>query len=184
MLKELKELLKDFISRLTWVDCIAFMALLRGCYVGYRSGLFPELLRIAAYLITVLVTFGFQEPVAQFITLKTFLNFTTAKAVSFFLLLVGVFTVTKLLIMLLLKLLKLGEGGFFYRLLGLLVGACRWMVLLSLIFMAIEYAPLTPLKTDIESRSLVGAKVSGIAPMLFDFVSNLSPQLVGPKKES
>ena len=169
--------MKEFVSRLTWVDYVAVIAVLRGCYVGYKSGLFPELLRIAAYLITVIVTFQFQEPVTQFLTLKTVLNYTTARAISFFLLVVGVFSLTKLLIMLLLKLLKVGEGGFFYRLLGSVVGACRWVILLSLIFMLIGFSPLVPLKTDIEKRSYVGQKVASIAPLLFDFLSKVSPQL-------
>ncbi len=175
--------MKEFISRLTWVDYVAALAVLRGCYVGYRSGFFPELLRIAAYLVTVVVTFHFNESFAQFLTLKTFLNYATAKTLSFGGLLLVVFFLTKLLIMLLLRLLKLGEGGFFYRLLGVGVGACRWVLLLSLLFMAIEYSPLGTLKTDIQDRSLTGAKIARIAPMIFDFLSNLSPRLGTEEKE-
>ena len=174
----------ETISRLTWVDYVALIAVLRGLWVGYKSGLFPELLRIAAYLVTVIVTFRFHEPVAQYLTLKTFLNLTTATAVSFFLLLVSVFIVTKLLTMLFLKLLKVGEGGFFYRLLGAVLGVCRWIILLSLIFMAIDYSPLSPLKTDIHNRSVTGPKVALIAPTLFDFLSKLSPQLASGDKAS
>ena len=176
--------MKEFFLRLTWVDYVAVIAVLRGCYVGYRSGFFPELLRIAAYLITLVVTFLLHEPLTQFLTLKTVLNYTTARALSFFTLLVVVFCLTKLLIMLLLKLLKVGEGGFFYRLVGLLIGACRWVILLSLLFMLIDYSPLMPLKTDIQSRSFVGPKVSRIAPSLFEFLSKISPQLADSHKTS
>ena len=169
--------MKEFFLKLTWVDYIALIAVLRGCYVGYRSGFFPELLRIAAYLFTVIMTLQFHEPFTQFLTLKTFLNYTTASALAFFSLLVGVFFLTKLLIMLLLRLLKVGEGGFIYRLTGMVIGACRWMILLSLIFMLINLSPLTVLKTDIQDRSYVGPKIQRVAPLLFDFLSNLSPQL-------
>ncbi|MBI3252337.1 MAG: CvpA family protein [Candidatus Omnitrophica bacterium] len=149
--------------------------------MGYRSGFFPELLRIFSYLVTVIVTFHFHESLAQFLTLKTFLNETTAEAAAFGGLLIAVFLVTKLLTMLVLKLLKVGEGGFFYRILGAAVGACRWVVLLSLIFMWIGYLPMASLKSDIHERSLTGQKVSQIAPLLFDFLSKLSPQLSVPK---
>ncbi len=169
--------MKEFIYRLTWVDYVALVAVLRGCYVGYKSGFFPELLRIAAYLLTIAVAFYFLEPLAQFLTVKTFLNFTTAKAISLFILLVGVFSLTKLLIMLFLKVLKAGEGGVFYRILGLLLGACRWVILLSFIFMLIDHSPLNNLRDDIQNRSWAGPEISRIAPMTLDFLSNALPNL-------
>lgn len=175
--------MKEFISRLTWVDYLALIGVLRGCYVGYKSGFFPELLRIAGYLVTVIVTFHFHETLAQLLTLKTFLNSATASMVSFFLLLTGVFLAAKLVTTIFLKLLKVGKGSFFYRLTGLALGICRWVILLSLVFMLIDYSPLTPLKSDIHNRSYVGPKISVIAPTLFDFLSNLSPQLAVPKKD-
>jgi membrane protein required for colicin V production len=174
--------LKEFISRLTWVDYIVLIAVLRGCYTGYKSGLFPELLRIAAYLVTVVVTLQFYEPLAQFLTVRTFLNFGTASTISFFTLLAGVFFATKLLMMLVLKLLKVGEGGLLNRLVGTLLGAARWILLLSLAFMLVEYSPLTVLRTDIQNRSAVGPKISLVAPTIFEFLSALHPQLALPKK--
>lgn len=173
--------MKEFIQRLTWVDYLAIIAVLRGCYVGYKSGLFPELLRIASYLLSVIAAFRFWEPVAQFLTLNTFLNATTASAVAFFGLLSLVFLLTKLVSLLLLKMLKVGEGGFFLRVIGMLFGAGRWILLLSLSFMLISNSPLMALRADIERRSLIGSEISRVAPMLFDFLSNLSPQLGLPK---
>lgn len=176
--------MKEFISRLTWVDYLALIAILRGCYVGYRSGFFPELLRIAAYLVTVIVTLRFHEALAQQLTLKTFMNDATAGIVSFLLILVVVFLITKLMTVLFLRMLKLGEGSFIYRLMGMALGACRWIILLNLGFMLIDASPLTPLKTDIHQRSVVGQKISIIAPTLFDFLSAISPQLGVPVKGS
>jgi len=172
---------KELVSRLTWVDYLAFVAVLRGCYVGYRSGLFPEVLRIIAYVVTVVVTFRFHEEFAQLLTLKTFLNQTTSDALSFFLLIVGVFGLTKLVTLLFLKLLKVGDGNFFYRTTGMILGACRWVILLSLIFMLMDYLPLDTLRKDIRERSVTGPKIAAIAPVLFDFLSTLSPQLAVPK---
>lgn len=156
---------------------MVILAALRGCYVGYKSGLFPEVLRIAGYLVTVVVTFHFHEMLAQWLTLKTFLNQTTATALAFFALLTGVFIITKLVTALLLKLLKVGEGGFFYRVSGLAVGAGRWVILMSLLFMLVDYSPMAMLKKDIRSHSVLGPRVAQIAPALFGFLSSLSPQL-------
>ena len=175
--------MSEFISSLTWVDYVTLAAAIWGAVVGYKGGLFPELLRVAVYLVTVIVTFKFHEPLTQVLTLKTFLNHTTAGVLAFFALLAGTFVLLKILTILLLKILKVGEGGFFYRAVGALIGSCRWVILLSLIFMLIDHSPLVPLKSDIHERSVAGPRVMKIAPMLFDFLSKLSPQFaVKPKK--
>lgn len=173
--------MKELISKLTWVDYLALIAVLRGLFVGYRSGLFPELLRSAAYVVTILVTFRFQNELAQVLTLKTFLNQTTSDALSFTLLLTGVFILTKVVTWLILRLLKVGDGNFFYRAAGMMLGACRWVILLSLVFMLMERLPLESLSKDISERSVSGSKISKIAPLIFDFLSTFSPQLAVPK---
>ncbi len=174
--------MKEFISRLTWVDYIAFVVCVRGIYVGYKSGFFPELLRIASYIITAVAAFRFFGLVAEWMTLKTFLNIATASAIAFALILVAVFFLTLLVRKLLLKMLKVGQGGFFARLVGSLLGACRWVILLSLFFMLIDRLPLSQLREDIHKRSLTGPALSQVAPTLFDFVSTLSPDLAVSKK--
>lgn len=174
--------MSEFFSRLVWVDYLVVIAALWGAYVGFKSGFFPELLRIAAYLVTVIVTFHYYEALAQVITIKTFLNLSTATAVAFFALLVGVFTLSRIVTMIFLKLLKVGSGGFLYKLTGMMIGICRWVILLSLAFMLIDFLPLGPLKTDIHERSVTGPEVSKIAPMLFGFLSNISPQLAVQKR--
>lgn len=173
---------KEFVMRLTWVDYIALIALLRGFYIGYRGGIFPEILRLASYVVTILVTFAYYEPVAQLVTLKSFFNAATATAVSVAALLAIGFLVTKLLSMVLLKMLKVGEGGVLMRLLGMVLGGARWMILLSFLFMVVDRSPLTQLKKDIHNRSVVGEQISKAGPMIFDFMSNLSPQLGLPEK--
>jgi len=169
--------------RLTWVDYVVFFALLRGFYVGYREGIFPELLRIASYMITVLVAFYFYDQVAQQLTLRTFLNNTTATAVAFVALIVAGFFVTLLIRMLLLKLLKVGEGGFFLRFIGLLLGGLRWLILLSFVFMLVDRSPLSQLKKDVHARSVVGEQVSQLGPVIFDFMAHVSPQLGLPDRK-
>ena len=159
------------------MDYIAAIAVLRGFYVGYRGGIFPELLRIASYLLSVLVAFYFYEPLGQQVTMRTFLNSTTSAAVAFLALLVAGFLLTKLVRMILMKLLKVGEGGFVLRLAGLLLGGLRWVILLSFVFMLIDHSPLEQLKKDIHVRSVVGGPVSQVGPLLFDFMAQLSPQL-------
>jgi uncharacterized membrane protein required for colicin V production len=174
--------LKEFISRLTWVDYIAFVVCIRGIYVGYKSGFFPELLRIASYIVTVIVAFRFHELLGQWLALKTLLNVTMASMAAFVLILVVTFFLTLLIRKLLLKMLKVGQGGFFARLVGALLGACRWVLLLSLFFMLVDCLPLLQLREDIHKRSLTGPVLSQVAPTMFDFLSSVSPDLALSKK--
>ena len=158
------------------------LVVVRGLYVGFRSGFFSELLRVVSYGLALVAAFHFGGELAEFLTLKTFLNQATASAAAFAAIFAGVFLAAKLLTAIVLKLIKQGEGGFLSRLAGSAVGVCRWLVLLSLIFMLIDYVQLAPLKSDVQDKSVSGPYVARIAPMLFDFLSSLSPQLSGVRQ--
>ena len=175
--------MKDILMRLTWVDYIVALGVLRGFYIGYKGGIFPEVLRIASYIVTALLAFYFYEPLGQHITVTSFFNHSTASALAFVLLLLAGFLVTKVLRILLLKTLKVGQGGLVMRLVGLVFGGLRWLLLLSFIFMLIDYSPLAQLKKDIHTRSVVGKWVSQAGPVIFEYLSHLSPQLGLPDKK-
>ena len=168
--------MKEFISSLTWVDYVTLLAFLRGAYVGYRWGFFPELLRIVNYLACLLAALFFYEPLGQVLTLKTFLNVTMANAISYAGILVGVFIVGLILRLLILRVSKAGEGGFASRLAGMIAGAGRWLLLLSFLFFLIDHSPLERLKSDIHTRSYAGEAISTAAPVLYDYLSKISAQ--------
>lgn len=168
--------LSEFVSKLTWVEYVALIALLRGCWVGSRSGAFLELLRIASYIVTVVVTFQFRGWIAEFLTVNTFMNHATANVVAIVFLFVGVLLFTKLITMLFVKVLKVSESGALNRIIGMFLGASRWLIILSIAFMVVEYLPMEALKNDIKRQSMFGPKIAEIAPTLFDFIKNLSPQ--------
>jgi len=168
--------LKELLSKLTWVDYIALVALLRGLYVGYKTGFFQELLKIVAYVLTMVLTLHFYDLAAQQLTLHSSLNDSTAHIVAFAGLLVGVYVVLKLLRMMLAKMLKTGEGPV-QKIFGALFGGTRLLVLLSFFFMLVDSTPLKELKTDVHTRSLTGPTISQAAPMLYEFLSGISPEL-------
>lgn len=171
------------VLKLTWVDYLAVIAVLRGCYVGFKSGFFPEILRLASYVITAVVTFRFKDIVAEYFTLHTFLNSATADIVALALLIVITLGLTKLIQIMLLKMLKVGDGGVFNKVGGTLLGAGRWILLLSFLFMMIARSPLETLKADIGSRSVTGSQISMVAQQLFDFLATVAPQLGMEKPE-
>ena len=169
--------LKELISKLTWVDYIALVALLRGLYVGYKSGFFHELLRLAGYVVAIVVTILFYEPVAQLLTLHTFLNLASARAIAFFALLTVVYIVVKIIRAIIVKLLKVGNSGALNRILGMAIGGARLLLLLSFFFVLVDKAPLKQLQEDVHQRSLTGSTIAMAAPMTLEFMAHLSPQL-------
>ncbi len=176
--------MKELISRLNWVDYLALIAVLRGLYVGCKSGVFHELLRVAAYLVTIAATFYLFEPLAQYLTLHTFLNIVSARVISFAGALLLVYLLTKVFRAILVKLLKVGEGGFFNRVIGAAIGGMRLLLLLSFFFMGVDHSPLSQLKADIHTRSLTGSKIVEVAPTLVEFMAHLSPNLAVPKLDA
>ncbi|MCG3176306.1 MAG: hypothetical protein MOGMAGMI_01254 [Candidatus Omnitrophica bacterium] len=170
--------MKDFFSRLTVVDYLLFAAIARGVYVGYRSGLIQELMRVLTYLAAAVVALRFNAEVAQYITMNSFLNLPSAKIVAAAALVGGGFLVARLVSIGILRMMKAGEGGPAVRTAGALIGACRWVLLVSIAFMLVERSPLTPLKTDISNRSLTGPYVSQVAPTVYEYLSTVTPQAV------
>lgn len=171
------ELIKEYASKLTWVDCIVVVAVLRGCYVGYRSGFFPELLRVISYIATAIAAFYFKKPVADYLVLNTFLNQTVAEPVALVALFLAVYIVAKICMWSILTTLKVSDGNFISKLIGTILGVTRWLIILSLVFALVDKVPVGSLKDDIYKNSLTGKGVIKIAPTIFDFLSHLSPQL-------
>lgn len=176
--------MKDLFSKLTWADYVALMAVLRGLYVGYKSGFFQELLRVAGYVVTLIVTLLFHRLLAATLTLNTFLNESSATVVAFVAMLIAVYIGVKILRVIITKALKVGEGGAPQKIAGAFVGALRLLVLLSFFFMLVDKTPLKELKTDVHERSLTGPYISQAAPMMFDFFSQISPDLGMSSKEA
>lgn len=169
--------MKDFFARLSWADYIAAGFFARGLYVGYKSGIFAELLRSIAHLGTVVAALYFQDVAAQYLTLNTFMNEGTARIAGFTVCFVALFFGTMILRKAIIKILKVGEGDGLQRILGALLAGTRWIVLLSLLFMAVSHSPLKQLHTDVQDRSLTGAAISRVAPALFGFTGQLTAQL-------
>lgn len=172
--------MKDFFSRLSWADYILAACVLRGLFVGYKSGIFAELLRSLAHLSSVIAALIFRDTAAQYLTLNTFMNESTARLTGFAVCFTASFFATLFLRKAIIKILKVGEGDGLQKILGASLGAARWVVLLSLVFMAVQHSPLKQLQTDIQQRSLTGAAVSQVAPALFGFTGQLTAQWSGP----
>ncbi len=166
--------MKDFFSSLTWVDWLALAALAWGIFIGARSGIFRELLRFAAYVLTLLGSFFLYDPLGQYLTLHTFLNEGSAKALAFAATLILLFIVGKLVQILVVKMLKVSEKGAANRIGGAVFGAARMLVLLSFVFLMVDHSPFSQLKKDMHTRSLTGPYLTPVAPTVVEFVSQLS----------
>ena len=113
----------EFIRALNWVDYVILFGLIRGAFVGYRDGIFRELLRIFLYLVTLAIILSFSGNLADYVGDKTFLSPETATVFVILAVALIAYLVLKILADLLLKIFAL-DGNIFLKLLGLFFGAC------------------------------------------------------------
>lgn len=166
------------------MDWLAIAALLWGLFIGSKSGIFRELLRFVAYVLTFLGSFFLHEPIGQYLTLHTFLNDGSAKILAFAASVVVLFIVSKLITMMIIKMLKVSEKGAANRVGGAILGAGRMLVLLSFVFLMVDHSPFSQLKKDLHSRSVTGPYLTPVAPTIVEFVTQLSAgQISSLKKE-
>jgi len=161
----------EYLSTLNWVDYVIIGGFVRGCYVGYRDGILRELVRLVVIALAIFSAVQFSAPLAQLITLRTFLSYALAKSLSLFVIGVSTLVVLWFISGLLLRFLDVGQS-IFVRVLGLLVGMCRWAFILSVLFSVIMASDVGSLRSDIAERSHWGASVQGIAPLSLEFMSS------------
>lgn len=154
------------------------IALFRGGYVGYKSGVIAEVLRIAGLIFAIVVTFYYYLSFARTITLYTVFSYLHSQVAAVLLIALAVLIAAKLISSIVLKIFKVTEGGgIISRSSGMVSGMARWVLLVSLFFLLFEFFPADSLRLDIHQRSYSGAEVAKIAPQLFDFLSTLVTQV-------
>jgi uncharacterized membrane protein required for colicin V production len=167
--------LKDIILSLTWVDYLIIVGLTRGAFVGYRDGLLKELLRIFLYVLTLALLVAFSNIAIDFVFENTFLGEKAARVGVLLSMTLATYWLLKIIMDLILRWAKL-EKNLLFSLLGLFAGVMRWVSLLSVVFMAVNYAQIPGLGDDVYAGSVIGVMISEIAPTLVEFANGIIPQ--------
>lgn len=149
---------------------------LRGAYVGYKEGVFAEVLRICVYSATFLTGVTFASELTPLIEEHFSLDPELAKIAAMILLFIATFLILRVLAIVLLKIIKPAEGIIF-NLLGLSLGVFRWAVILSIAFMLIHKANIQVLTQDINEKSQFAKPILVIAPTGYSYLTSILPDL-------
>lgn len=168
--------MKEFISTLNWVDYVIVLAFLRGAFVGYKEGLFAEILRIFVYAATFVGAVELAPILAPVLQSHLSLDAGLANIAAMILIAMAIFLMLRLVAIVLLKVIKPGEG-FVFNIFGLALGVVRWAIILSVVFMAVKQANVAVLNEDIGAKSRFAPPLIPIAPTGYEYLSSVMPHL-------
>ena len=163
--------MREFLSTFNWVDWVIIVGLLRGAWMGHKTGIFKELLRLMSYFVTLFCIVQYASRLVLYIQ-SYWPPFTGAWAEIAGGAAVGVaaFLACKLVTMIICKLVKSGEG-FLYSFLGVFAGMTRWALVMSAVMMFLSQANFTLVAEDVENVSRLAPYIRPIAPTAFEYIA-------------
>jgi hypothetical protein len=166
--------LKEVFTSLNWVDFVIIFAFLRGAWVGYRDGLFAEIIRVFIYASMALGYVLFAPKLGQTIQIQFAMSESVANIIGGVIAAILIFIVFRFFAFIVLKTISVGEG-FIFGTLGMVMAILRWAFILSLIFAFVREAGVEFIVKDIEMNSRFAPAITTIAPSVLEFTKTMAP---------
>ena len=149
---------------MNWFDIFIVIILLRTSYKGFKEGLSVEIYRTAGFCLSGLAALYFYKPLSDLLSRcnTTFLSDTRLNAISFTTILLLVIIISKLIFMLIKKIMQLNFAENFDVAAGLIVGFIRGVVISSIIFILFSWSAVDYLKESVETKSIAGIGLTKI----------------------
>lgn len=163
---------------MNWVDVLAIILFARTGYVGYHSGLGPELLKLTGLVGGIFVGFGTDRFLGKGFSDWTTLRLEWAQAMVMALVVVGVYWGLTRVLRLLEGLVQVTFEGRLTRLGGLLTGWVRGALVVSVFLVICRQLPSDYLDASIDQHSLSGPRLARMAPAVYDGISGLPKTLL------
>lgn len=153
--------------KFNWVDVVILLTVVRGIYVGYKSGLSQEFFRFLALIAAYYSALIFHADVARFIAEHSLIKEKWALLIAF----IGVATFFFVLVIVLFKLLQKWVRLEFANNLntygGALAGGLRGLIIVSLILFALFFIPDQFVKRQIYTNSFLGYYAIEYTPNIY-----------------
>ena len=162
--------------RFNWVDILFVTLAIRICYVGFKNGLLPEFFRLLGLLLAFVFSFNSYTLLSQFIIAHTKRAGARPDVISF----LSIF----LTVLFVFKLLAIGANfifgkkenvSFSNKVIGLLLGIGRGLLVISLIYTFFINSPFSYLAKSAEQRSFSSQYITRIAPFAYKIGINFYP---------
>ncbi len=171
------------LNRINWVDILAVILLVRMGYVGLKSGMSAELVKLAGLVAGFFVGFRYYQQVGDSLAGGAGLRAEWASVLVMSLGVAAVYFVVTRLLRLSEKLVQVtfakpvNEGG------GALIGALRGVLVASVILTIFLQVPAPYLQASILENSWSGKVISRAAPLVYDTLAALPARMLAGMKQ-
>jgi len=145
------------------------------CYIGFKLGVWVELMKTAGWLIAGVAGATYYEVVGDFWLQYVSVGPTFAEIASLFLIIIAVLVVTHGLLYLLLHSKRLAEASSSMHIGGVVVGVLRGAVIGGLCLLTLSGVPSEYLRRSIHERSLLGPLVMQGTTQVYETLMQWSP---------
>jgi uncharacterized membrane protein required for colicin V production len=165
----------DFLQTLSWVDYVIAAGIARGIFVGYKSGGFVELVRYLNLGLTLALLIAFTPTLAAYVQTNTLLSEDLSQKVVIVLVGLIAYMLFRTIFSLILKFASM-DNNWVMKVIGMLLGAFRWAILLSFALYAVNSLQLVVVGKDVLEKSRWGSAIGPIAPNVVEFASGIVPR--------
>jgi len=147
----------EILTKINWVDVLIVIVLLRISYVAFQEGLSHEIFPLIGSIATISLALHYYRNIAQYISQNMgWMSLETSALFAFIASIAVIGFIFKLLKIVLDKIIKVTWHPLIERFGGLIAGAVRASITISIILMILTLMPFSYLKWSVEQRSLTG----------------------------
>lgn len=156
-----------------WIDVIFVIILIRTSCVGFAKGFLSEFFRFLGLLLAFILSFSNYTLVSQFLSEHTKWTVSKLEVIAFLLIFLGILFIFKVIAFVVYLMFHKETVYSFTRLIGLLLGFCRGVLLVSVIYMMFINSPFKYLSTSAKDRSISGYYLSEVVGKIETFTRRI-----------
>lgn len=168
----------ELITKVNWVDILVAILMLRISYVAFRDGLSHEIFPFIGSILIIVLATRYYAVIGSLISGNMMnMPLELANFLSFFVLVVVLGMLVRLLRLLLDKIVKVEWHPIMEKFGGLAVGIMKAYVVTGIVLMTISLMPLSYLQWSIRERSLTGKYILMASPQICDRIGRFLPAM-------
>ena len=158
----------EILGRINWVDIFSIILLLRITYASFRGGLSHELFSTLGVFFNLIVSIHYYQKIGNFVS-ETVSGFPVALSnfFSFLLLSAALALLFRLIRMILDRVIKIEWHPFIEGFGGLVAGAVKAFMSVSLVLMLLILLPLPYMQWSVRDKSVTGMFFLSIGPTIY-----------------
>ena len=154
--------------KFNWIDIVFVILLFRTCYVGFKSGLLPELFRLSGLFLAFVLSFNDYILVSGFLAKNARISGVKSEILGFLLIFLATILIFKLLSVLADKLLGNSENvSLANKIIGLVLGLERGVLLIGLAYLLLIHSPVDYFYKSAKEKSFSAPYASLVAPFAY-----------------